>query len=396
MKKVLYILCLVVLLSLFGCTIDFHNSTEPNDKDKDKEPDIVDPIDDDDKDDEETKPMKNDDKLLVAYYYGGYQPLIQQARDVFDIVNVCFASISKRTNDTGETEYYFNVSGLSGLNYFKNYHEYGIKVCISIGGWHDDSSYWNTYSEAASTEANRKMVAESILAVLEQYDLDGVDMDWEYPKAADRTNFTLLMKEISDTLKAKRSDYLVTAAVPSGSWSNARYDYAALNSVLDNFYVMTYDLDLDGGTKTRHMCDIKTMRSACANLVSCGVSTNKIIPGAAFYGRIYTVNSSTNHGLSQTYDSSKTRTVHYEYIKYYFLDNLGNGIEQYYDASSEAYYIFDTNNNYFITFDSVESVQKKWEIGSISYGGLMFWCCQDDTSNSLVKALYEKRFNTNE
>ena len=352
MNKISYLLLCLCLLFLCGCSIDLSTP-------KEKEPNNTETTEqtEDDIEKEPSKPVKTDNKILVAYYYGGYQIPTKEALEVLDVINTCFASISKRTTDDGETEYYLNVSGISGLQYFKNLHQYGLKVCISIGGWHDDASYWNTYSEAASTEEYRKMVAKSCLAILEQYDLDGIDMDWEYPKAGDKDNFTLLMKEISDTLKAKRSDYLITAAVPSGSWSNTRYDYNRLGNILDYLYVMTYDLDLDGGSKTRHLADIKTMKSACQNLITCGVASSKIIPGAAFYGRIYKVSSSTNHGLGQTYDSSLTKTVHYEYIKYYYLDNLGTGIGKYYDASSEAYYLYAEEKGEFITFDSEESVQ---------------------------------------
>ena len=195
MRKISFLILIVSLFFLFGCTIDFHNNPSENGNQPDPTEIVDDPIVEEPK-----EPVKTDNKLLVAYSYGGYQLICKEARQVLDVINTCFASISKRVVD-GQTEFYLNVSGINGIQYFKDFHKYDIKVCISIGGWHDDSSYWNTYSEAASTEEYRKMVAESCLAVLEQYDLDGIDMDWEYPKTGDKDNFTLLMKEISDTLK---------------------------------------------------------------------------------------------------------------------------------------------------------------------------------------------------
>ncbi|MCR5561119.1 MAG: glycosyl hydrolase family 18, partial [Bacteroidales bacterium] len=50
-----------------------------------------------------------------------------------------------------------------------------VKVCLSIGGWGS-----GRFSEMAWTEAGRKAFAADCARVIKEYNLDGIDLDWEY------------------------------------------------------------------------------------------------------------------------------------------------------------------------------------------------------------------------
>ena len=51
-----------------------------------------------------------------------------------------------------------------------------LKIILSIGGWGAGG-----FSAMAMTESGRRAFAASCLDVVEQYGLDGIDIDWEYP-----------------------------------------------------------------------------------------------------------------------------------------------------------------------------------------------------------------------
>ena len=103
----------------------------------------------------------------------------------------------------------------------------------------------------AATPETRAKFVESVIRFLEEYDLDGVDMDWEYPGLpgagnphmdADRENFTALMKELREAMDATGKTYVLTFA--SAGWEKY-YDYVDLEEVMkyaDYMNVMTYDL----------------------------------------------------------------------------------------------------------------------------------------------------------
>lgn len=58
----------------------------------------------------------------------------------------------------------------------------GIKKIVSFGGW-DFSTLPGTFNilRQAVKKENRPTFQRNIIAFMEEHDLDGVDLDWEYP-----------------------------------------------------------------------------------------------------------------------------------------------------------------------------------------------------------------------
>ena len=54
-----------------------------------------------------------------------------------------------------------------------------LKVLLSIGGWGAGN-----FSEMAADESHRKKFCENCLKAVNQYGLDGIDLDWEYPTSS--------------------------------------------------------------------------------------------------------------------------------------------------------------------------------------------------------------------
>ena len=298
------------------------------------------------------------------------------------MVNYCFAQIKE--NDDG---FYIDLSELSQIGKIKELHEYGIRVCLSIGGWQDDSSAWVPYQNASKTESSRKQVASAILDVIKRYELDGVDMDWEYPRSEDKNNFTLLMKEIRDTLKEENERYIVSAAVPS-SLNTRRYDYVALNDILDYFNVMTYDMETSSNTSyqsalyttsySRYSTD-----DAVKSITGAGVDKRKVVLGMAFYGKKYEGVSSDNDGRGQKYSSKREISFTEIYNSY-----LSMGIESKYDSSAGSNYLYDTENKIFICFEGEETIKAKCEYAiSKDIGGVMWWSYENDKKGILMSYL---------
>ena len=56
-------------------------------------------------------------------------------------------------------------------------HKAGVRVLISLGGWGWDKQFAAIVSKP---EAEDRYV-KSVLAIVDEYDYDGIDLDWEYP-----------------------------------------------------------------------------------------------------------------------------------------------------------------------------------------------------------------------
>ena len=329
--------------------------------------------------------------VRVAYMSYEAYTLTEEQEQSLDIVNYAFSQIVKSTKN-GVTTFSISAPGLV-YRLTKPLHNAGIRVVLSLGGWQNDSSFWNTYREACSTTEYRTQVAEAIYECMKSNNLDGIDFDWEYPGSSDKTIFFELIKEVKRVFVAHGcEDYLITMAIPGGSWSALGYDYAKLDAYTDYYYVMTYDLD--SSSVTMHHTALKTsntsrpsIQSSVEYLLQNKVTPSKIVIGAAFYGRIYQGVSNTNNGLSQSYE--KRSTISYTGIKEDYLSRLNTEVFEYYDSGANASYLYDTKNHIFITYDNEQSIIAKCNyVSENKLGGIMFWSFNNNPSGELLHAIY--------
>lgn len=59
----------------------------------------------------------------------------------------------------------------------------GLKTYLAVGGW---AAGGKVFSNMARFPGTRKAFIDSAIDVMTEYGFDGLDIDWEYPAAADR------------------------------------------------------------------------------------------------------------------------------------------------------------------------------------------------------------------
>lgn len=231
-----------------------------------------------------------------------------------------------------------------------------VKVCLSIGGWGS-----GRFSEMAATEAGRKAFALDCARVIRQYNLDGIDLDWEYPTSSaagissspeDTENFTLLMKEIRSAIGP---DMLLTLA----SAASAKFiDFEAILPVIDWVNVMSYDM----GRPPRHNAALRrspnagfTMEGALERHLAAGIPKEKIVMGMPFYG----------HGNRKDYP---------DYVDYKDQKPSKEGLHEVWDDVAKIPYYADADGRMVLGFDNVRSIRAKCEfILSRGVLGGMYW-----------------------
>ncbi len=304
-----------------------------------------------------------------------------------------------------------------------------LRIVVSIGGWLG-STY---FSDAAATDASRSAFVASCIDLFINGDLpmhnnaggkgiaagifDGIDLDWEYPvsggdagvhhRSDDSTNFTLLLAEFRRQYHAVgRDDLLLTIAAPGSEYSAQNFHVSEDHPYLDYIQLMTYDFYGDWNSTTGHLTNLC---ASAAEPVSAewqlsidkavrlfrdwyGVPADKILPGAAFYGRGWTGVDSTNTGLYQSKNGAAPGTYERGYELYRdLIPKISDGYTMYWDDLAKAAWLYNGEDQIFWTYDEPNALALKAQyIKYHDLGGIMFWEISGDNDQGvLLSTLYE-------
>lgn len=119
-----------------------------------------------------------------------------------------FATVDPETFEVLPSSSY-DIDRYKSLNSLKD-QDPDLKTYIAIGGWtfSDPGPTATVFSEIARSEVNQKKFIKSLISFLHTYDFDGVDLDWEYPGADDRSgssddyaNFPVFLSHLHQSLR---------------------------------------------------------------------------------------------------------------------------------------------------------------------------------------------------
>ena len=293
------------------------------------------------------QPAAEKDYVVIAYVTSWSRVM----PDPFTMTHINYAF--GHVNDTFDGVRIDNPRRLKAIAELKQVNP-DLKVMLSVGGWGS-----GRFSEMASDDQRRMSFAQDCLKVVEEFGLDGIDIDWEYPTSdmagisaspADRENFNCLMRDLRAVLG---EDRLLTLA----SSAYAEYiDFFACEQYLDFVNIMTYDMAnapyhhaaLYESENTEGCCE-----GAVKAHVEAGVPIEKLVLGMPFYGRGGTV---------------MPRFVDYKDIK------AENGMVEMWDDVAKAPYLADSEGNLVLGYDTPKSMKIKCDyIKEKGLLGAMYW-----------------------
>ena len=290
-----------------------------------------------------------------------------------------------------------DLSRMSNWDYIKNYRIWNpnLKVVLSVGGWGAGG-----FSKMAMTEEGRRAFAQSCLEVVETYNLDGIDIDWEYPCSdmaeidcdpRDKENYTLLLQALRDVLGENR---IVSIAVGAGEYFVEGTEMDKVAQIVDYVQLMTYDMRNGFTKQAGHHASLGLSKGDTTNTSTrgivemfhdAGVPYEKMVAGAAFYSRRFDGVADVNHGLLQPSESVGYAGPTYGEIAEF---KAAGGYTEYWDEDAEASYLF--NGSTFISFESPEAVRRKClyakERGLM---GVMYWEHGCDPTRELLTVMSE-------
>lgn len=286
---------------------------------------------------------------------------------------------------------------LAGLRQLREEHP-GLSVLLSVGGW-DDSEHFST---AAGTEEGRRAFAESASALVREFDLDGLDLDWEFPvsggkagnrhDARDGENYLLLLEAVReelDRLRAEKGrDYLLTVALPPGETAMAHLDPAGMSPLVDYFFLMGYDLwgpwDSRVGLNAPLSAagEAPSVSGAVERYLAAGVPPEKLVLGMPFYGYLYEVPGPGETAQGGPFTAA--RSVGYDAVVSQYLAEGERG----FSSPGEVPYL--SGEGWFLTYDDPSSIAAKVRYAKEKrLAGAGAWELSQDRSARLLAAAYE-------
>jgi len=323
-----------------------------------------------------------------------------------------------------------------GIQQLKDLHP-KLKVLISLGGQAGDVTGFVT---AAATAAGRVALTASCINLFVKGNIaagvtapglfDGFNIDWEFPGAADKENFTALLKEFRRQLnaltKTTGKKYVLTFDSPNTANKYVNIDLKAAAAQVDFITIDGYDYAGSSDKQTNESSSLydtdadpvhaeaRSIDATVRAYLKAGVPPAKYTMGLPLYAVGWKGIGNANHGLYQNVtgpspvlladgpgecptqdkahpapgcDTILTRG----FATYSTIENLSNkyGYAPWYDSSRVGATLYNPSSGVFFTYDDAAVVAAKMAyIRTMKLGGAYVWALNDDDAHaSLTKAI---------
>lgn len=239
-------------------------------------------------------------------------------------------------------------------------HRDGAKVLIALGGWsHQGKPLVSVFEKVAASGETRDILIKNVCAVVKEYELDGVELDWEHPNQSSIGNYEKLVVDLKTALGLQEKE--LTAAL-NGAWSTTagpEVSKLMTDTCLESFSfinVMAYDMN-----NAEHS-PLWFADTSINYWLNRGVPAEKIILGMPLYAR----------PSWKQYRHLVAENPDYAYMDYVASQPL------------ESYY------------NSLNTLREKTIIAMRKAGGVMLFDVNEDTEDetSVVSMIHELQNRT--
>ncbi|GBP53592.1 Chitotriosidase-1 [Eumeta japonica] len=268
-----------------------------------------------------TRDLENSDKILSCYYnlpsdYSNrnmLQPSMIHPH-LCTHINIAFVKIVNKTLSITENL----ATGFRLMSKLKELNP-NLKILLSIGG----SGANNGFSDMVINHASRKIFIRSAISILKEFNLDGIDLDWEFPalhgskpfilKSRERQHFSQLLREIRVEYSRHRRIYLLSVAVAAPQIIvDVAYNVDQLELYVDYVHLMTYDFHyyspdtpftglnapLFPRQNEHYYLSTLNVNFTVNMYIAKGLNRDKIVVGIPAYGHSFYLVNKNNGGLN--------------------------------------------------------------------------------------------------
>jgi spore germination protein YaaH len=242
--------------------------------------------------------------LMLLVLLQSSHPTSSQTR-LFNMSYLYFGSLSSYTQQVDKTKgslnvvapNYFDITSDGNLDitwrlqssFINEMHKRGVKVVPFLA---------NHWSQTAGINGlnNREQLAKDVANAVEQYNLDGVNVDIEGIGHVYRDAHTDFVRLLREYIPNHKEVSVAVAANPSGwktGW-HGFYDYPGLAKYADYLMIMAYDESWESPeSPIGPVSSLSFFERSIQYAINQGVPKSKIVAGLPFYGRIWKLDGPT-------------------------------------------------------------------------------------------------------
>lgn len=299
-------------------------------------------------------------RVFASIPYWDQPRAIQVFKDnveLFDIVSVFWYQL---TEEGMITKYRYAKEDSSFIEFA---HQHDVKVLALVANLPEDDT-WDPMrvDEVISDEGRRGQHIEDIVALVEEKDFDGVNIDYEFLRNRQESDFSTFIKDLANALHEKDKILAVAihAQLPEGPTRGQ--DMVALQTA-DILSFMTYDEHWDT-SDPGPPASAQWVRDVLEYAVSLGVNPRKIFMGIPLYGYDWP-RESDDWGQAKGIEYDEVVRIANSYDVDITFDPLAKTSYFQYEKDGTEHYVW---------FDSVSSVEEKLKIAEeFGVGGVFFW-----------------------
>jgi hypothetical protein len=264
----------------------------------------------------------------------------------------------------------------------------GVKVHLCATLFSGHTSFFTSLS-------SRQNLIDNLIALVQQRNADGVNMDIEALPASLGDSVTAFMRDLSQQLKTVMPEAKISIDLPAIDWNNS-FDINELDPCIDYYFIMGYDYYWNGSSTAGPVSPLYSMTSGynyslsrtISAYESAGMNPEKFILGIPYYGRQWKTQSNSipspklANGTALTYSNIRNNSGTYSSLNYHWEPN-----------SFSSCYIFFQNDNWNQCFIGIDhDLRKKYDI--VNYrdlAGIGIWALgYDNAYPDLWQAISDK------
>ena len=331
-------------------------------------------------DKKEIDPLNGQKVSLVWDYYSEYAKAPNRNGTTIEGVNVVSPTFfALEQLGQGNIVDKVGEEGIEYINWAKQ-NNYQIWPIVS------NESRIETTSEVLNDYKLRQKLINNIMELVEKYNLDGINMDFENMYKDDKDMYSRLIIELYPRLKEKGLKLSVDVTAPDGSetWSLC-FDRNVIADNSDYIVFMAYDQHTASSTEAGTVAGYNWVKTNVDKFLGQeGVAKEKLILGIPFYTRVWTENANGELIGKSAKDMKDIYSI------------IPSNVEKKWDEDLKQYYVEYTDgaNLKKIWIEDEASIKEKLMLArDYNLAGVAFWEKDRETEDvwSLVNEIIFNR-----